>query len=47
VGRKWVVEEFKGFEDFSGIGLEEPIVGVKERPDAIVRGHSYRRELDV
>jgi uroporphyrin-III C-methyltransferase len=49
VGRKWVVEEgFKGFEDFSGIGLEELVLGGKEeRAEGIVKGDSYGQELKV
>lgn len=45
-GRKWVVEEgFCGFEEFEGLGLEELVV--EERPEGIVRGDSYGRELKV
>jgi len=48
VGRKWVVEEgFKGFEDFATMGLEELVMGEKERPDAIERGDRYGRGLKV
>ncbi|KAN0110866.1 uroporphyrin-III C-methyltransferase [Hyaloscypha variabilis] len=47
-GRKWVVEEgFKGFDDFEGMGLEELVLGEEKRPEAIVRGDSYGRELKV
>jgi len=48
VGRKWVVEEgFKGFDEFVGIGLEELVLGEKERPDGIARGDSHGKELKV
>jgi uroporphyrin-III C-methyltransferase len=48
VGRKWAVEEgLKGFEDFGGLGLEELVVGERDRPDVIVRGDSYGRDLKV
>jgi uroporphyrin-III C-methyltransferase len=48
VGRKWVVEEgFKGFDDFEGMGLEELVLGEKERPEAIVRSDGCGRELKV
>ncbi|PMD32506.1 uroporphyrin-III C-methyltransferase [Hyaloscypha variabilis F] len=47
-GRKWVVEEgFKGFDDIEGMGLEELVLGEEKRPEAIVRGDSYGRELKV
>ncbi|TVY22436.1 Uroporphyrinogen-III C-methyltransferase [Lachnellula hyalina] len=42
VGRKWVVEEgFKGFEEFGVVGEN------KDRPEGIVRGDSFGRELKV
>jgi uroporphyrin-III C-methyltransferase len=47
-GRKWVVEEgFKGFDDFEGTGLQELVLGGKERSDVIGRGGSYGRDLKV
>ncbi|KAG0650545.1 Uroporphyrinogen-III C-methyltransferase [Hyphodiscus hymeniophilus] len=47
-GRKWAVEQgLKGFEDFGALGLEELVVSEKDRPDSIVRGDSYGRELKV
>lgn len=50
-GRKWVTEEgFRGFDDFAGLekGLEELVFREKEeRPEAIVRGDSFGRELKV
>jgi uroporphyrin-III C-methyltransferase len=47
VGRKWLVEEgFKGFEDFGAMGVEELVLGEgKERPEAVVRGDSFGRDL--
>lgn len=47
VGRKWIVEEgFKGFEDFAAMGVEELVLGEgKERPEAVVRGDSFGRDL--
>ncbi|RDW77648.1 uroporphyrin-III C-methyltransferase [Coleophoma cylindrospora] len=46
-GRKWVVEEgFKGFEEFGEAGLEELIVN-EGRPEAVVRGDSYGKDLKV
>ncbi|TVY31488.1 Uroporphyrinogen-III C-methyltransferase [Lachnellula subtilissima] len=49
VGRKWVVEEgFKGFEDFGAMGVEELVLGEnKDRPEGVVRGDSFGRELKV
>ncbi|TVY83560.1 Uroporphyrinogen-III C-methyltransferase, partial [Lachnellula suecica] len=45
VGRKWVVEEgFKGFEKFGALGVEELVL---PRPEPIVRGDSFGRELKV
>jgi uroporphyrin-III C-methyltransferase len=49
-GRKWVVENgFKGFEDFSSMGLEELAVGGHElaRPEAEARGDCFVKELKV
>jgi len=49
-GRKWLVEEgFKGFGDFSNLGLEELVVGEPKmnRPEAVVRGDSSGGELKV
>jgi uroporphyrin-III C-methyltransferase len=49
-GRKWLVEEgFKGFEDFSNLGLEELVVGEPkmDRPEAVGGGVSSGIELKV
>jgi uroporphyrin-III C-methyltransferase len=54
-GRKWVVEEgFRGFEDFENLGLEEVLDNLTvdgkvevERPEIVVRGDSFGRELKV
>lgn len=49
-GRKWVVEEgFKGFETFENMGLEELVLGEQklDRPEAVVRGDSFGREIKV
>jgi uroporphyrin-III C-methyltransferase len=50
-GRNWVVEEgFKGFDEFSNLGVDELVVGnngEKDRPEVIVRGDSYGTDLKV
>ena len=48
VARKWVVEEgFRGFDGFENLGIEGLVGGDEERPEAVVRGDSFGRELKV
>ena len=48
VGIKWVVEEgLQGFEDVGAMGSEALVVSEKDRPDGIVTGDSFGRDLKV